>query len=856
MNKDGASMTGLALAQAAERAGQWPEAYDAYRAIIAADARNAHALHRLGLAAYRLGRPDEALQWLQKALAPGADADLLLDYATLLQETGRWAPAHAAFAAALKQAPLSVDGLLGVATCRHQGGRTADALAAYRAASAVAPAVAIIYENLGRALLSLGRDRDGAAALRRRLTLAPGPPGLWNALGVALHAVKEHKAAAAAYRAALLLDPFFDSALGNLCLLMSETVGPAPVHLSFAALHPANVGTLNAVGNLFFAAGDLTRAARAYRAAARVAPDMIDPQINLAEISLRRDGRRDGQGARDDVRAELRRLIALAPADPRPHRLLTRLLGQEQRFEAALVAAKNAAAAAPGDGDVLADLGAAALRARLPLVAETAYDRLLRLAPDNLIGLAHLTELRMATCDWESVAALTPRLLTALRCGDGHAPPFILLGLPDAAPADQSEAARRWAARIGQEATRIARHAAPVAAAPVAATVPHSGDGRIRIGYLSADFREHAIAYLVAGMLESHDRDRFQVTAYSIGPDDESLMRRRIITGVERFVDLRELSDGAAATRIAADGTDILVDLTAYTAFARSRICAAKPAPTQVNWLGYPGTTGADFMDYIIADPRLIRPEEAAFYAEQPVLLPHSYQANDRKRPIADETPDRQEAGLPESGFVFCCFNNLYKITPEVFERWLSLLRRIPGSVLWLLQGRPEAARNLRARAAAGGVAPERLIFAPPLPLPQHLARHRLADLFLDTLPYNAHTTASDALWAGLPVLTCGGGTFAARVATSLLHAAGLPELAVDSPEAYQALALELAGDPRRLAELKQKLAAQRLTCPLFDDVRFARHMEAAFAAMHARRLSGAPPRSFAVADDSAIRFL
>jgi protein O-GlcNAc transferase len=844
--------TGLAQAQAAERAGQWRAAYDAYRAILAADARNAHALHRLGLVAYRLGRPDEALQWLQKALALGSNADLLLDFATLLQETGRWAPAHAAFAAALKLAPLSVDGLLGVATCRHQGGRTADALAAYRAASVVAPAVAIIYENLGRALLSLGRDRDGAAALRRRLTLAPGPPGLWNALGVALHAVKEHKAAEEAYRAALRLDPFFDSALGNLCLLMSETVGPAPIHLSFAALHPANVGTLNTAGNLFFAAGDLTRAARAYRAAARVAPDMIDPQINLAEISLRRDG----QGVQDDVRAELRRLIALAPADPRPHRLLTRLLGQEQRFEAALVAAKNAAAAAPDDGDVLADLGAAALRARLPLVAETAYGRLLRLAPGNLIGSAHLTELRMAACDWEGVAALTPRLLTGLRRGDGHAPPFILLGLPDAAPADQLEAARRWAARIARETTRIAHPASPLAASPVAAAAASPGDGRIRIGYLSADFREHAIAYLVAGMLESHDRDRFQVTAYSIGPDDESLMRRRIITGVERFVDLRELSDGAAATRIAADGTDILVDLTAYTAFARSRICAAGPAPTQVNWLGYPGTTGADFMDYIIADPHLIRPEEAAFYAEQPVLLPHSYQANDRKRPIAEETPGRKEAGLPESGFVFCCFNNLYKITPQVFDRWLSILRRAPGSVLWLLQGRPEAARALRARADAGGVAPERLIFAPPLPLALHLARHRLADLFLDTLPYNAHTTASDALWAGLPVLTCPGGTFAARVATSLLHAAGLPELAVDSPEAYEALALELAHDPRRLAELKEKLAAQRLTCPLFDDVRFARHMEAAFAAMHARRLSGAPPRSFAVADDGAIRFL
>lgn len=831
-------MTSLAQAQAAERAGQWRAAYDAYRAILAADARNAHALHRLGLVAYRLGQADEALQWLQKALALGSNADLLLDFATLLQETGRWAPAHAAFTAALKQAPLSADGLFGVATCRHQGGRTADALAPYRAAAVVSPAEAIIYENLGRALLSLGRNDDGAAALRRRLTLTPGPPALWNALGVALHAVKDYKAAAEAYRAAWRLDPCFDSALGNLCLLMSETVGPAAAHQSLAMLRPADAGALNAAGNLFFAEGDMARAARAYAAAARAAPDLIEPQINLAEILLR-------QGTQDEARDALHRLIAQNPTDRRPHRLLTRLLSRAQRFDAALSAAKNAAAAAPDDGDALADLGAAALRARLPSVAEAAYDRLLRLAPDNLIGLGHLTELRMAACDWESVATLAPRLLAGLRRADSHAPPFILLGLPAASPADQLEAARRWAARIKQEAAPLIP---PVIARP--------GDGRIRVGCLSADFREHAIAYLVAGMLESHDRARFQVTAYSIGPDDDSPMRRRIIAGVERFVDLQALSDGAAAARIAADETDILVDLTAYTAFARSRICAARPAPVQVNWLGYPGTTGADFMDYIIADPHLIRPEDAKFYAEQPVLLPHSYQANDRKRPIAAATPDRQEAGLPESGFVFCCFNNLYKITSEVFDRWLSILRRTPGSVLWLLQGRPDAARNLRARAEAGGVAPERLIFAPPLPLPQHLARHRLADLFLDTLPYNAHTTTSDALWAGLPVLTCPGGTFASRVATSLLHAASLPELAVAGPEAYEATALELARDPRRLAELKEKLAARRLTCPLFDDVRFARHMEAAFAAMHARRLSGAPPRSFAVADDGAIRFL
>jgi predicted O-linked N-acetylglucosamine transferase (SPINDLY family) len=276
-------------------------------------------------------------------------------------------------------------------------------------------------------------------------------------------------------------------------------------------------------------------------------------------------------------------------------------------------------------------------------------------------------------------------------------------------------------------------------------------------------------------------------------------------------------------------------------------VFSRKPAPVQVNYLGFPGTLGADYIDYIIADARVIPPEDKPFYVEKVVYLPDTYQVNDSKRPIAARAPTRAEAGLPPTGFVFCCFNSTYKIVPDVFDVWMRLLDRIDGSVMWLFETNAQAAQNLRLEAARRGIAPERVVFAPLIALPDHLARHRLADLFLDTLPYNAHTTASDALWAGLPVLTCLGSTFPGRVAGSLLDAIGMPELVTRSLQEYEAMALKLAGDPDFLASLKAKLARNRNSCPLFDTARFARHIEAAYAAMWDRYRRGERPESFSV---------
>jgi predicted O-linked N-acetylglucosamine transferase (SPINDLY family) len=339
------------------------------------------------------------------------------------------------------------------------------------------------------------------------------------------------------------------------------------------------------------------------------------------------------------------------------------------------------------------------------------------------------------------------------------------------------------------------------------------------------------------------------VFGYCYSIDDGSDMRKRLVAAFDRFVDVRTLSHADTAKRIREDGIDILVDLKGYTKDGRTEILVHRPAPVQVNFLGYPGTLGADFIDYIIADAFVAPTHTQAHFAEKIVHLPDSYQPNDSRRQIGRHATSRSECGLPESGFVFCSFNGAYKITPQVFAIWMRLLEAAPGSVLWLLDGGPPATANLRREAVGCGVDPRRLVFAPKLRMEEHLARLHLADLFLDTLPVNAHTTASDALWAGLPVLTCVGQAFIGRVAGSLLHAIGLPELITSTFEEYEVRALRLATDPAMLRGLRDRLERNRLSTPLFDAQRYARNIETAYTHMVRLYAAGRKPEAFAVSD-------
>lgn len=436
------------------------------------------------------------------------------------------------------------------------------------------------------------------------------------------------------------------------------------------------------------------------------------------------------------------------------------------------------------------------------------------LEPDNPYLLCSKIHMALLAARWEGLESDCARLATLVEEGREPAPvPFMHLSVPGATAAQHLRTTRAHAARVRGQIVPLPPPAAP------------RRGGRLRIGYLSNDFYAHATAYLFAGVLEQHDRERFEIFAYSYGPDDGSPMRARLQQAVEHFIDVRTESARATAERIRADGIDILVDLKGYTLLARPEILVYRPAPVQVQFLGYPGSMGADFVDYLITDAIVSPPESAGEYTEKLAYLPRCYQPNDSRRPLPP-APPRETCGLPPQGFVYCCFNNTYKITPDVFDVWCRLLARTPGSVLWLLDANLQAKDNLKREAAARGIDPQRLIFAPNLPYEAHLARLQHADLFLDNLPVNAHTTASDALWAGVPVVTCLGETFAGRVCASLLNAVGLDELVTSTLADYEALAAALASDADRCARLRTHLRAARATAPLFDSVGFARDLQ------------------------------
>jgi predicted O-linked N-acetylglucosamine transferase (SPINDLY family) len=513
------------------------------------------------------------------------------------------------------------------------------------------------------------------------------------------------------------------------------------------------------------------------------------------------------QGMLAEAVASYRHAIAAAPDFAEAHNNLGNLLQMTGALEDAVECYRTAVSLRPAYAEPFRNLGSALRRLGRPDEAVTALRAALAISPGFAPALALLVHEVKEIGDWSQL---------------------------DTTARQQFLCAKRWAEQLG-----------PVAKRPPAVR----GGDRITIGYLSADFQEHATSHLIAELFQLHDRRRFRVVGYSYGRDDGSAARRRLREAFDEFHDLVDCSHAESAARIQACGVDILVDLKGYTTDARPEIPALRPAPVQLSYLGYPGTMGTAAMDYILVDAVVVPATEQPYYAEQLVYLPDCYQANDRRRPIAP-APTRQTCGLPEAAFVFCCFSSVYKITPPIFDVWMRLLTRVPESLLWLLEPNPSAMANLRRQAEsrlAGGAS--RLLFAPSLPNPEHLARLAIADLFLDTLPCNAHTLASDALWAGCPVITCMGRAFAGRVAASLLAAIGLPELAVRSVADYEALALGLALDRERLRAVRAKLQENRLRTPLFDSVRFTRHLESAYETVWRMHMAGESPRPFSVAD-------
>jgi predicted O-linked N-acetylglucosamine transferase (SPINDLY family) len=588
----------------------------------------------------------------------------------------------------------------------------------------------------------------------------------------------------------------------------AEALGP----LEAAHRAAPHKGSGHRLGYCQFALGDFAGAAQVLRREVQEFPDLVNAHLALgvALVQLQRQ---------EEALAAFLEAARLDPGSAEAHTNAGNVLAALGRHDEALAHLRQAAQAQPGLADPHFNLGVALQRLKRHEEAIASFQAALDIAPRMPYALGHRVWNELSLCRWDAIGPAIAELRRRVRDEGLAVAPFTFLALTDD-PQEQRLCAEQHL-----------RKALPALAAPLWRGERYRHD-RIRVAYLSADFCEHATAYLAAGLFERHDRSRFETVALSYGADDRSPMRSRLARAFDKFVDVRALSDAHVARLLRDMEIDIAVDMKGHTTEARIGILAHRPAPVQVAYLGYPGTSGAGFIDYVLAD-RFVLPEiEQQHWTEKVVYLPDCYQVNDAGRAIAEQTPTRAEAGLPERAFVFCCFNNSYKILPRTFDVWMRLLRELHGSVLWLLEDNAGARVNLEREARARGVDPARLVFARRLPHAGHLARHRLADLFLDTLPCNAHTGASDALWAGLPLVTCAGSTFAGRVAGSLLHAVGLPELATRSLAEYEALALQLASDRGRLRLLRERLAANRGAAPLFDTERFRQNLESAYRAM------------------------
>jgi predicted O-linked N-acetylglucosamine transferase (SPINDLY family) len=526
--------------------------------------------------------------------------------------------------------------------------------------------------------------------------------------------------------------------------------------------------------------------------------------------------------------------LTLSPGNAEDYSNRAVVLTSLHRAEEAIADCEQAILLLPTFHKAHYNLGLALLALKKIDEAVLAFSNALTLYPqyEYLSGLLLHTQMKL--CAWQDFQDKAPYLIEKIHGGKKVSSAFPIFAFADDLVI-QRKSAEIWSddkhpynSLLGQ-ITKHPRHP------------------KIRLGYFSADFHNHATAYLMAELFERHDKDKFELIAFSFGPETKDEMQLRVSQAFDHFINVASLSDLEIALLSRELGIDIAIDLKGVTQDYRLSIFSYRAAPIQVSYLGYPGTLGADYIDYLIADKTLIPRQSQQHYSEKIVYLPNSYQVNDRHRVIAPTQFTKKELGLPEDAFVFCCFNNNFKITPDIFDSWVRILKAVDSSVLWLLQDNPTAAMNLQKEAASRGLDPARLVFAKRMDLPEHLARHKAADLFLDTTPCNAHTTASDALWAGLPLLTCMGESFASRVAASLLNAIGLPELVTESLVEYEALAITLATTPVKLKTLKEKLERNRLTTPLFNTELFTKHIEEAYTQIYERYQADLPPEYFEV---------
>jgi predicted O-linked N-acetylglucosamine transferase (SPINDLY family) len=784
-----------ARAVQAHREGRLADAERLYRQLLALEPNHPEALHQLGVLAMRAGRVADGVELLKRASsASPAEPQVLLHLAQALAQAHRLAEAIAAFDRLIGLQPDFALAWLARADALLKLKEPRAALESYDRLLELAPAHAAALCNRANALQDLDRLGEALEGYERALALQPELIGAHNNRGNVLRKLGRHKDALASYEHALRLDPHLATAHNNRGLALMGLARPE-------------------------------EALAAFERALEEDPSYLDALINRGNCL--RDLRRP-----EAALASYEQALALDPACPEALTNRGNALLDLARHQEALESYDRALELLPDVADLLAN------RARLLLelsqfdAAAHCLERLLHVAPTYEDAHGNLLHCQLHVCAWERYTEQVARLLAALEQSQRVIHPFAALAITASASL-QRRAAELLAARF--EPPTLAHRPARARAGR-----------KLKVAYVSADLREHAVSYLMAAVFEEHDRRQLETTAISLTPKEPTAMGARVSAAFDRFVDVSRRSDAEVAALVRDLEVDIAVDLMGYTHKARPGIFARRAAPIQVSYLGYPGTSGARCIDYILADDFVIPLAARPHYSEQVVYLPGCFQAND-SRCVIGPVPAREAVGLPPAGLVLCSFNASYKLNPPVFDVWMRLLREAPGSVLWLLGDREDTRSNLCARALAHGVDPHRLVFAPRVPYPQHLGRLALADLFLDTLPYNAGTTASDALRRGVPVLTCVGEALASRMAGSLLRALKMPCLITSSLEEYERRGLELVAHSEQLAEARSKLAAHLGCSHLFDSARFCRHLEAAYLAMHERAARGEPPASFAL---------
>jgi protein O-GlcNAc transferase len=795
----------LKTALAHHQEGRFSEADATYGTVLRLQPANVHALHLSSVLARQVGKHEEALDFINRALAVDPqNGTAHLSRAKVLHQLHRDKESVDSCNEAVRLLPDNADAYYGRGISLKSLGQPEEALKDFDRALQLDPNSVDAYVNRGAALYGLQQYESALATLDTALQLDPNRADAYVARGSALHSLHQYQAALESLDRAVALDP--DRADAH----VNRGAALHGLHQHEAALESLDL-------------------------AAKLDPDRVETHVNRGAVLYELH---QYQAALES----LNRALQLDPS--RADACITRgaVLYELHQHRAALETLDRALKLDPNRADVYINLGTVLHALRRYQEALDAYAKAIRLNPEycNLYG-EYLSAMLFA-CDWKNLPSERDALASRVRRGMPAVQPFRYLAIEDS-PLLQKKVAEilvreKWPpGSAGASLPRWPRHE------------------KIRVGYFSPDFRDHPVGRLMVECFELHDRSRFEVWGFSFSLVTD-VLQRRIAAAMDRFLDVHAMTDAQIAHLAREHEIDIAIDLAGYTNGARPGIFARRAAPLQVNHIGYPGTMGADFIDYLIADESLVPETNRRYYSEKIVYLPDCFQANDTKLRVSETPSSRAEHGLPEKAFIYCCFNVISKITPETFARWMRILKRVEGSVLWLLAENTDCRDDLRREAQNAGVASERLIFAGRVPYDIHLTRQRLADLFLDTLPFNAGATASPALWAGLPILTCPGESFAGRMGASLLKAVGLPDLVAPSLEAYEDLAVELASTPGRIAALKDRLRENLKTAPLFNTPMFTRHLEKAYRQMCERYHSGLQPDHLFIERDPALKEL